>query len=182
MPRQQKPKKPQKPEQRKAGVPASSDLDEQMAVDSVLSWHVQGMEVREIARRLSRKVDWVEATLKREWEHRAARIEWLAIESRDLELARLDQVAAEMMELVAGGKPGKPGEARPSIVSPDALIQAAAQVLADSKQRAEILGLNAPIKQEISGPNGGAIQFDARTDILSRVAQLAERSRTGGDS
>ncbi len=93
-----------------------------------------------------------------------------AIEVREMELQRLDVM------LVALWPKARAGHA-----------ESVDRILRIMKRRAEYLGLDAPKKQEHSGPDGGPIELDAAGErVRSRLALLAARAGTGeatpGDS
>lgn len=82
---------------------------------------------------------------------------------RELELSRLDTMSRALWEKAAKG---------------DGF--AIERMLKIMKRRAEYLGLDAPKKQEHSGPEGGPIDISSAGDrVRSRLASLASRTGEG---
>ena len=88
-----------------------------------------------------------------------------ADELRRLELERLDVMAAGLWPSASKGNPA-----------------AVDRMLKIQERRAKLLGLDAPAKQEVSGPDGGAIQIDAREQLMGRLSSLIERAATRRDT
>ena len=87
-----------------------------------------------------------------------------ADEVRTLELARLDRLLLGLWPQAAAGNQG-----------------AVDRALRIMERRAKLLGLDAPTRQELSGPAGGPIEMITPTDIASARAALAawEQGRFG---
>lgn len=90
-----------------------------------------------------------------------------ADEVRTLELERLDRMLLGLWPQAVHGNQG-----------------AVDRALRIMERRAKLLGLDAPTKSELSGPQGGPIEVnDAREQLLRLVVRQAEsRGEGGGDS
>lgn len=95
---------------------------------------------------------------------RAAQCAEDADELRAVELERLDTMLKALWPAVEAGEP--------------ASIDKAIKI---QERRAKLLGLDAPAKQELSGPDGTAIKVDSRGELVSRIALLIERARAKRD-
>jgi len=122
---------------------------------------VQGLGLLEIAERLgvSTSTAWsdIESVLD-EWRCEAvADIGRL----RQLEVAKLDELWHSLFSRAVDDRDEK---------AVDRLIRLA-------ERRAKLLGLDAPVRSEVSGPDGGALQVDARSELLERITRLAAGSQ-----
>lgn len=89
---------------------------------------------------------------------------------RSIELQRLDDLLKAVWDTALAGDP-----------------KAIDRVLKIMDRRARFLGLDAPTKQEVSGPDGDAIRIeDARTVLAEAIARVTAEPETGaaqeGDS
>ena len=55
---------------------------------------------------------------------------------------------------------------------PEVAMHAMDRIDKFDRQRATLLGLNAPMRQEISGPGGAPIEIDDRAALIARIAGL----------
>lgn len=82
---------------------------------------------------------------------------------RTLEIARLDALLVPMMRQALQGNQG-----------------AVDRVLRIAERRAKLLGLDAPVRQEVTGPGGGPIQHRDVTELTDdELAAIASRGRSG---
>lgn len=94
-----------------------------------------------------------------------------------LELARLDRMFVGLTRAQKGGGEDGPELGGAYDGNPKAII-AAIKIL---DRRAKYLGLNAPEKTELSGPNGGPIvTADAKEALLAQLNSLADRLAAAG--
>lgn len=90
-----------------------------------------------------------------------------AEDARALDLDRLDRALDTVEQILEGGSFTEGTD-------PDELkLKALDRLVKIQEQRAKLLGLYAPQKTELSGPNGGPIAVDARTELLERIAGRA---------
>lgn len=106
-------------------------------------------------------------------------------EYRKLELERLEALESILAPRVFPKKDDTTG------LAPKPDLQAIDRLLGIKHMKFKLLGLYAPTKTELTGPDGGPVQFDdARGRFLGRIEAILERQRvavrvvgsgTGGD-
>jgi hypothetical protein len=130
---------------------------------------VKGLSYRDIAAEMGCSVGWAYKLVSDELAKLQAESAEKAAELRQIELERLDGMLVAMREDIDKGDARK--------------IETALKIM---ERRAKLLGLDAPTKQEVSGPDGGAIPIeDARSMLAERIAALAGKpdgEPAGGDS
>ena len=133
---------------------------------SALDLRITGMSYRAIAAELgcsvSKAYDDVSAALAKLEAESAEK----AAEVRRIELDRIDVMLKGIWPEAEAGDARK--------------IETALKLM---ERRAKLLGIDAPTKQEVSGPDGGAIPIeDARAMLADRLAALAGGPDTGATS
>lgn len=104
--------------------------------------------------------------LTRALELRTAEVRQAAHILRELELRRIGRILEKFQPQAENG-----------------CVQSAAVVLKYLQERAKLLGLYAPTRQEISGPGGGPVQLsdaDLATKLGALAASIREQGRNGG--
>jgi hypothetical protein len=105
----------------------------------------------------------------------------LAVAARDAALRVCDQQAKRLTTLWAKLAPelnNKDPDPK-IIIASTRLIETAMRI---EERRAKILGTDAPVKQEFSGPDGGPIPLSSTHDeLLARLARLAGEGRERPD-
>jgi hypothetical protein len=134
-----------------------------------LSLRIKGMSYEQIASTVGCSVSKAYNDVKSALEKIEAECAEKAEEVRRIELTRIDSWLKALQPGIDAGEP------RP--------IETALRL---SERRSKLLGLDAPSKQEVSGPDGGAIPIeDARNLLAARLAAVAEKpepSATEADS
>lgn len=166
---------------RKKTASKAAKLDEFTRI-GVYESHRNGMQPHAIAKAYGLDIVAVIEAIKWTSEENKFADEDIKADPRSIEVARLDAAAAELMAIITD-KPSSSSEVTRVVeTTPDMKQKAVLALTKLSERKAKLLGLDAPLKSEVSGPDGAPIQFDARTDILSRIAGLIERKRTESDS
>jgi hypothetical protein len=134
-----------------------------------------GHDMAEIARQVRKTTRWVADTVRQAMaalvEARAA----AALDAREVELARIDALYAEA-SAIAHSRARLDGELEAEVITPERRLRAVAECRALSERRSKLLGLDAPARQEVSGPDGGPIPVDARDEIAARIARIVRDS------
>lgn len=142
---------------------------------------VKGKTVRQIATELGVSVGTAHSDLAAVMERTRSESDDRAETHRALSLARLDRALDTIEEALRAQVPAKDPE-NPDSASADhdMRLKAIAGLLKLEERRAKLLGLDAPTKQEVSGPEGAPIPVDARSSLLDRLAGLVAGENAPG--
>lgn len=88
----------------------------------------------------------------------------LVAELRRVDLERLEQITSAIWAKATAGD-----------------LKSIDRVVRIMERRAALMGLDAPKRNEISGPGGAPIEVDARQALIGRITQLVERAETQED-
>lgn len=124
---------------------------------------VRGKSIPEIARALGCSVGTVHSDLDAVLVRTQDAADSLIRRERAASLARIDRATDALWPRIEKGDD----------VAIDRLVRL-------ERQRGKLLGTEAPVRQELSGPDGAPIPIDARTALLERLAGLADRGAAGG--
>jgi hypothetical protein len=92
-----------------------------------------------------------------------------------IEVAKLDALHAALWPYAIGGQSLKDGStSTPS----DATVD---RVLRIAERRSRLLGLDAPVKRELSGPDGGAIEIDSTAEAQAFMREAMGLSDEGNE-
>ena len=141
----------------------AKELELETRREKVLECKLRGWSVRQIAAHLGIDKSAVQRDLTEVLERTIANADEYANQERECSLARIDGAIKALAPRIERGE----SDAIHCLVR-----------LED--RRAKLLGLDAPAKQELSGPGGAPVSIDARTDILQRLAGLAASGTPGG--
>ena len=94
------------------------------------------------------------------------------------EVTRLDRLIRAIWPLAIGRPAGISATGLTPAVAPD--LKAVAQVEKLIGRKSRLLGLDAPIRHELSGPGGAPVEIsDAKQRLIDRLASLDEAEGTG---
>ena len=143
-----------KPGKRKA-TPRRINADERAA--KALDLRKQGLTYREIGKRIRCTTQNAWACVQKALAELRDKTSETAQDVRDQQLGRLDAALKALWPKIKRGEP-----------------RAIDTAIRLEERRSKLLGLDAPSKQEVSGPDGGAIPIeDARAMLASRLAAIA---------
>ena len=168
--------------------------------ERITRWYIRGDTQTEIAARLGlsqKQISYDLNTIRQRWRKETT---FNLDEHKQRELARIDEAEREYWQAWERSKKRKtkqvremPGDGSRFVVERgqcDGNPAFLAGVMACIDRRCKLLGLDAPSKQELTGKDGGPIEYndmsDANSRIMGRLAQLAARTGTqeaiNGDS
>jgi len=140
---------------------------------------VKAWSIRDIAEKLEVSPATIHSDLEAVRVEVADETKTAALRHREVELARLDEwirIGTERLEAfrVEPVSETPDGEVTEPPHSDDAIAPLLNSLKGLSERRAKLLGLDAAIKSELSGPEGGPVQVeDARARLIAKLSGLA---------
>lgn len=145
---------------------APDELAVELRRSKVLELQIAGKSYRQIAEELTVSLGTVASDMKALVERAKAENDDRVERERMLSLARNGKALAVVLPMLNDGETVKDAV--------DALDKL-------EKRRAALLGLDAPTRQELSGPKGAPIEIDGRAMLVERLAGLVAGDAPAGE-
>jgi len=147
---------------KKSPKQAASELAIEQRRERITKLRISGWSIRDIAAHIGCSIGTVHGDLSAVLERTQDAANDATKRERAVSLARLDVATKGIWpEVETGG------------------VEAVDRLVKLEQRRARLLGLDAPARQEISGPGGGAVPIEARSALESKLDELRKRLTAG---